>query len=133
MPQINGGLDMPLKDLKRHASMLRQSDVLLTEYSTLVIEAAIFDKPIINVGFGRYRNTNKPISYLETFTHIQRILKTQASRNAYSFDDLCKMLSLYLQDPSQDRQYRTVLAEQEVEINKGYAGRAIGDYLAGLK
>ena len=99
MPQINGGLDMPLKDLKRHASMLRQSDVLLTEYSTLMIEAAIFDNPAMNIGFGRYRNTNKSISYLETFAHIQRILKTQASRNAYSFDDLCKMLSLYLQTP----------------------------------
>ena len=132
MPRIEGGVDMPIEDMQRHIRMLEGCSVLLTEYSTLMIEAAILDKPIVNIGFGRYRDTDKSISYLETFTHIKRIIKTGACRNTYSFEQLCDGLSRYLERPTEDQEQRRKLVMQEVEMNAGKAGETVGNYLAGI-
>ena len=132
MPKIPGGLDMPLTDMVRHMRMLKESTVLLTEYSTLMIEAAIFDVPIVNVGFGRYRDTDKSASYVEQFTHVKRVLKTGACRNAYSFDELCDALSESITHPEVRACQRQLLVDQELEINSGDAGKRIGRILSEL-
>ena len=124
--------DMPIEDMYMLANILHHSSILLTEYSTLMIEAAIFDLPIINVAMHNFRDTDKPASYFENFTHIKRILKTGACKNAYNYGDLLEYINDYLEDSSRDNQKRKQLVAQEITTNIGCAGQAIGKHLSKL-
>ena len=133
MPRIPGGVDMPKEDLIRHMNILKHADILLTEYSTLMIEAAIFDVPIINVGYGNFRDTKTPVSsYAEGYTHIKRVLSTGACDNAYSFDQLCRLINRSLDDRGKGKREREALVTQEVTVHRTDAGRTIGKYLVNL-
>ena len=132
MRVLSDDIDMPPEDMHHLAALLRHCDVLLTEYSTLMIEGAIFDRPIVNVALYNFRDTDKPASYLETFTHIKRMLSTGASRNAYTFEELLRYTREYLDDPSRDAEGRRRLVDQEVAVNRGCAGRRIAELLQAL-
>jgi CDP-glycerol glycerophosphotransferase (TagB/SpsB family) len=112
--------------------MLRHCDVLLTEYSTLMIEGAIFDRPIVNVALYNFRDTDRPAAYLENYTHIKRMLATGASRNAYTFEELLRYVREYLEDPTREAQGRRALVDQEVAVNRGCAGRRVAELLEAL-
>lgn len=132
---LAGGLDMPKQDMLELAETLGHADVLLTEYSTLMIEAAILDRPVINVSLFQYRDTDRPARFFETYTHLQPVLESGACRNAYSFPELESLLNRYLTDPALDRQNRANLVDKMIPVNRGRAGQAVGRrllHLAGL-
>jgi hypothetical protein len=79
-----------------------------------------------------YRNTDKPASFFETYTHLKRILNTGACKNSYSIDQLIENIIRYLKNPSLEKAQRKNLVDQEITTNKGVAGEAIGNYIAGL-
>lgn len=132
LKRLNDGIDTSLEDLFLLAETLVHADVLLTEYSTVMIEAAIFDLPIINVGLFGYRDTVKPLRYLETFTHIRRLLKPGASKNAYTLDQLVAFINDYLKAPEMESEQRKALVRQEASVNAGCAGDATGKILLNL-
>jgi len=129
---LNDDIDMPVEDMHGLAEMLYHSDVLLTEYSTVMIEATIFDLPVINVALYNFRDTEKPASYFETYTHIRRILGAGASKNAYTFDQLVQYIAEYLTDRSRDADKRRLLLDQEITTNRGCAGSYVGRTLVNL-
>ena len=105
---------LPSDDIKRLGELLTHCDVLLTEYSTLMIEGAIFDLPIINVALNNFRDMSKPISYVEEFAHLHRMLKMEFTRQAYNKDELFKHINDYLIDPSLDTDARKKFVNQEI-------------------
>ena len=129
---LTDGIDTPVEDMYKLADTFTHADILLNEYSTVMIESTIFDLPIINVGLYNYRDTEKPISYLENFTHIKRLLKSGASKNAYTFDQLVTYINDYLEDPAKDRQARKCLFAQEINTHIGEAGSATAAILRKL-
>jgi len=132
MNVLNDDVDMPVEDMYTLAEILHYSDLMLTEYSTLMIEGAIFDVPVINVSLYNYRDTDHPVSILENYTHIQRVLKTGACRNAYTREQLFEFISYYLEDASRDEEPRRNLVKQEITANRGCAGKDIADYLSSI-
>ncbi len=132
MNSLDDDIDMPKEDMYQHTSLLLYSTVLLTEYSTLMIEAAIFDLPIINVGLHNFRDTDKPASFVENYTHIKRLMRTKASKNAYSMEELLEYIVYYMNSPSSDSENRKKLVRQEITANRGTAGVQIGQYLLSL-
>jgi len=132
MPAIAEGIDMPMQDMLRHKLLLKGSSVLINEYSTLMIEGAIFDVPTINISVGRYRDTDKEVAYVEQYHHIKRILETRACVTAYSYSELFEWIQTYLSYPRLHRENRESLVTQETAVNKGRAGLVIGRYLAQL-
>ena len=129
---LNDDIDIPVDDMYRLADALSHSDVLLTEYSTLMIEGAIFDLPVVNVGLYSFMDSDRPGSYVENFTHLKRVLKVGSTKNAYSFEQLTEYINLYLEDPSRDAIRRRRLVEQEVTANPGHAGKKIAEHVSGL-
>jgi hypothetical protein len=126
---LEDDFDMPMSDMLHLIEAIRHSDVLLTEYSTLMIEAAILDVPIINVGLNHYRDTRQPITCIERMTHLKRILGYGAVRNAYSYSQLIAYINGYLSDRGLDRDRRRALVANEIPQNRGRAGKDIGDLL----
>ena len=127
------GEDMPEK-----ASMMAYADVFLTVYSTMVVETAIHDRPIISVTIDTPGGWNMPDVYSLPLTAIgdwpthQRFRKSGAGRVAVNPAEVRQYIDYYLTDPTADSQKRTKFIQDECTYTDGSAGRRTGEYLLHL-
>lgn len=129
--------DMPDTELGDVASILRHADVMVNVFSTMNLEASIFDLPSINVIFDEMRRDDRSrarvnVEIDERQTHNQRLLRTGGTRVVRSRDELVGLVNTYLRDPAVDRAARRALVEQECGPNPGKAGRMIAQHLLEL-
>ncbi len=75
-------------------NLMSHADVAISIYSTMVLEAAVLDRPLLAVAFDGYhtRPYQRSIRRFEEFDHFQDVLKTGALRTARNFDELFKFL-----------------------------------------
>ncbi len=127
------GEDMPEK-----ASMMAHSDVFTTVYSTMVVETAIHDCPIVSVCLDTPGGWNTPGKFSLALTEIaewpthQRFREAQAGRVAFDEEQLRAALDAYLCDPQLDGAERRKFVQDEVTYTDGSAGKRTGAYLAKL-
>jgi hypothetical protein len=132
------GEDMPEK-----SSMMAHADVFLTVYSTMVVEAAIHDRPIISVcinaprGWGYVRRLplrkySLPLSKIGDWPTHDRFRRSGAGQVVFDQEQLREALNRYLLDPGADRDARSRFVQREVTFTDGSAGRRTGEYLAWL-
>jgi len=119
--------DMPAEEAVKLGSTLRHADVLLCFFSSMMIEASIFDTPVVNVAL--YEKNRIPTRVIERHEHLKRILRTGGVRIAYTEKELVHEINAYLQSPERDREGRRRIVEQEAGPNRGVAGRSIAEYL----
>ncbi len=116
----------PAEDLRAYAGLLKAADVLVTEYSTMLLEACLVDTPVVNVGYHTWRDTGRPMTEtIDRFDHLRRILETGAVRQARSEDELVASIAAYLADRGLDRDARRAVLDREVPVNRGTAAEAI--------
>lgn len=132
------GEDMPEK-----TSMMAHADVFLTVYSTMVVEAAIHDRPIVSVcidaprGWGYVRRFylrkySLPLSKIGDWPTHDRFRKSGAGKVVYSTTQLLDAINDYLIHPEADAEHRRSFIEREVVFTDGSAGRRTGEYLLSL-
>lgn len=117
-------------------SILRHADATVIGYSTMVLEAAVLDKPLISPSFDGYheRPFNRSIKRFELREHFQDILKTGALKQARNFDDLFRFLNEYLKNPHLDADKREKLREIALYKTDGKASeRVVEELLRVLK
>ena len=122
--------DMPLFETYKLGSLLKYSDIVMCFYSSMSIEASIFDTPVINVGI--YHKKNIPNEVMANHVHNKRVLCTGGVKSVHDEDELIKEINNYFRDPSIDADGRTRIVEQETGPNKGKAASKIGEYLLNL-
>ncbi|MEK7564662.1 MAG: hypothetical protein AAB501_00275 [Patescibacteria group bacterium] len=89
-------VEMNYQDLLNLKYSLKYTDLNINYASTISIEACIFDKPIINIGYlDRFK-----LAY--EFNHYIPIYKSGAVRLAKTDEALKDLINLYLADPSLD-------------------------------
>jgi len=127
------GEDMPEK-----ASMMAYADVFLTVYSTMVVETAIHDCPIISVTIDIPGGWNMPDVYSlpltaigEWPTHL-RFRQSGAGRVAANQEEVRQHITFYLNDPTADGEKRLKFIQDECTYTDGSAGRRTGEYLLHL-
>jgi CDP-glycerol glycerophosphotransferase (TagB/SpsB family) len=119
-------------------SMMAHSDVFLTVYSTMVVEAAIHDRPIVSVcldtpgGWNTPRKYSLPLSRIGDWPTHDRFRKAKAGRVAQTEGEIREVVNAYLKDPTADRESRRAFIEREVTFKDGSAGRRTGEYLGSL-
>ena len=118
-------------------ALLMHSDIMLNMFSTMIIEAAIFDLPAINICIqDEFRdpsgNSRKDLMIDYEQTHNQRLIATGASVTAWSFKELFLLINRYLDDPSTGRENRQQIVDNEIGPHQGCAGESIGRYLIDL-
>jgi hypothetical protein len=127
------GEDMPEK-----ASMMAYADIFLTVYSTMVVETAVHDRPIISVCIdvpggwdtpGKFSLSLKEIG--EWPTH-QRFRAAGAGRVTFNAAELCQALDFYLQNPLADSPQRVKFIRDECTFTDGSAGRKTGEFFSQL-
>jgi hypothetical protein len=127
------GEDMPEK-----ASMLAHSDVFLTVYSTMVVEAAVHDRPIVSAcidaphGWNRRRKYSLPLSRIGDWPTHDRFRRAGAGRVALDERQLRQAIDDYLSDPGADGPARRAFLEREITYTDASAGRRTGEYLLHL-
>jgi len=125
------------EDFEEKASMLAHCDVLVSIYSTMVLEAALHDKPVvsacINTPVGWPDNFWIPLSEIPGWPTAARVVQCGASRTAYTPEELTRDLNLYLQDPQLDATGRRKFVEQELTyVRVGEAVEQTAAQLASL-
>ncbi|MHB0987542.1 MAG: hypothetical protein ACYC3P_02630 [Bellilinea sp.] len=127
------GEDMPEK-----SSMMAYADVFLTVYSTMVVETAVHNRPIVSVCIDTPGGWNAPGKFslplaeiAEWPTHL-RFREAQAGRVAFTPDQVREAVNFYLENPHADEAERLAFLKREVTFTDGSAGRRTGEYLASL-
>lgn len=124
------GEDMPEK-----ASMMAHADVFVTVYSTMVVEAAIHDRPVVSLcldaprGWKTPRKYSLPLSRIGGWPTHRRFREARAGRVALTVEQARAAINAYLADPGLDRQERRAFVEGEVTFTDGSAGRRTGEIL----
>jgi hypothetical protein len=124
------GEDMPEK-----TSMMAHADVFLTVYSTMVVEAAIHDRPIVSVcidapdGWNWPRKFSLQLSQIGGWPTHFRFRQAGAGRVALTEEQACEAINYYLQNPGADFDRRRLFIAKECTYTDGSAGRRTGEYL----
>lgn len=103
--------------------------------STMTLDFAVRDKPVVNVGFDV---SDPPIfgipvtDYYYQFEHYRPVIDLGAARLARSKEELGKHVNAYLAHPELDREQRRQLVELQVGGALGHAGERIVDVLQSI-
>lgn len=122
--------DLYEEDQVNLASLLKHSVCVVSEFSTLMLEASIFDVPSVNAAFDR-PNERLGISQTEVkeFAHLKRIMDTGGSPIAETPEELIDMINNYIQRPETDRSGRKLILSNECGPNRGSAGENIANHI----
>ncbi len=124
------GEDMPEK-----TSMMAHSDVFLTVYSTMVVEAAIHDRPIVSVCFDAPGGWNQPGKFSLALSKIgdwpthRRFREAGAGKVAMNEAELREAIDCALRDPAAEQAARKAFIERECTYVDGKAGERTAEYL----
>lgn len=123
--------DMPNEELLHLRDEMAHIDLLITHVSTLIIEAAINDKPIIAIDFDgkQPRPLSRSATRLLRFTHFQPMLKSGGLRVAKNADGLAEIINLYLKNPALDREGRRRIVEEQCWKLDGKAGERVANFI----
>lgn len=105
--------------------LLRYSDVMVNYFSTIGLEAAICDLPVIHVAFDPYTfglRFSVTTGFLQRQTHNRRPLRLAAARIAKSEKELFNAIEDYLNDRTLDKEARRIYAESECGELDGRSG-----------
>ncbi len=124
------------EDFPEKASMLAYSDVIVTIYSTMVLEAAIKNRPIISCCIdtteGWAENFWMPLHDVPDLPTAKRVVKANAAVNVFTVEELIKTLDCYLQNPDLHSENRLKFAEQELTFLNGEATKRTAELLLSL-
>ena len=127
------GEDMPEK-----TSMMAYSDVFATVYSTMVVEAAIHDCPIVSVcldtpgGWNQEGRFYLPLSKIGDWPTHQRFRESGAGEVALERQELLDAINFYLVNPDAHRDKRRVFIKRECTYMDATAGKQTGEYLLSI-
>ena len=122
-------------DVQLLANVTAHSDLNVNFGSTMTLDFAIRDKPVINVAFDV---SAKPVygipmwEYLQKFEHYQPVIQFGAARFARSEAEFAEHVNAYLRDPALDREGRQRFVNLEVGAPIGQASHRILEVLKEL-
>ncbi len=101
-------------DVRHLASSLSYADVVINTGSTLMIEAAIFDTPVIALGFDGYTKKDYEHSVVRYYDreHLVPVMHTGGVRLVTSFDSLRSTILEYFDNPHIDSEGRKKVVEK---------------------
>lgn len=130
--EVAGGLERYSgEDFPEKASMLAHCDVLVTIYSTMVVEASLHDKPIISVCIDSPTGWKDkfwiPLHEVPGWPTAARINKARAGKTVMTKEELVQSLNDYLSDPDLEKTERRKFVEKELTYLDGESTRVTAD------
>jgi hypothetical protein len=119
-------------DAQRHlANTMRHSDVIVQVSSTIAIEAAMFDTPVVNIAFDG--DSTLPFArsakrYTQ-FTHWQNVSATGSVREAATPEQMIELIATYLANPELDRDGRRKVVVEQCQFLDGRAAERVAGFM----
>jgi hypothetical protein len=123
------------EDMEEKSSMMAYSDVVVTVYSTMLVETAVHDTPMIAAVIDTPGGWNKPKKFSLSLKEIgnwpthKRFCESKAGRVASTEKELRSMLNAYLKNPSLDYPERRKFIEDEITFTDGTSGRRTAEFI----
>lgn len=123
--------DMSFDDIKNLTDTLANADLFICYASSMSIDAAVFDKPVINIDFEVKDKEfmSKSPTYFYKMTHYQNAVRSGGIRFPKNRQELIEIINRYLADPSSDREGRKRLVSEQCWKMDGRAGARIADFI----
>jgi hypothetical protein len=124
------------EDVTERTSMMAHSDVFLTVYSTMCVEASFQERPIVSVCIdakeGYPGKFWVPMSQIGAWPTHSRFRTSGAGRVALNETELCEALNHYLKEPHADLEAQRRFLAQECTYLDGSAGKRTAEFLLNL-
>jgi len=123
------------EDMDEKSSMLAYSDVFVTVYSTMVVEAAVHDTPIVAAVIDSPNGWNHPKKFSLSLKEIgdwpthKRFRDARAGRVAKDEAELRQAIDLYLENPRLDSAERRKFIEDEITFTDASSGKRTADFI----
>ncbi|MBN1453368.1 MAG: CDP-glycerol glycerophosphotransferase family protein [Anaerolineales bacterium] len=123
------------EDMDEKSSMMAHSDVFVTVYSTMVVETAVHDTPIVAAVIDTPGGWKVPKKFSLSLKEIgnwpthQRFREAKAGRVAQNETELREILNAYLKDPTLDAAERKAFVEHEITYTDATAGKRTAEYI----
>ena len=123
------------EDMEEKSSMMAHSDVLVTVYSTMVVETAVHDTPIVAAvidvpgGWNQAKKFSLSLKEIGNWPTHKRFRDAKAGRVASNEKELCEVINLYLKDPSLDAAERRKFVEDEITFTDGTSGHRTAEFI----
>jgi len=123
--------DMSFADIKHLTDTLANADLFICYASSMSIDAAVFDKPVINIDFEvREKNAmSKSPTYFYKMTHYAKAVATGGIAYPKNKREFIDQINRYLGNPSLDREGRRRLVEEQCFRLDGHAGERIANFI----
>ena len=129
----NASWEFEAADILHLRDSLRHMDVLISTASTLNLEGAIFDRPLISIGFDGRRQLSPELSTYRyyRYEHLQPLVESSGMPVAKSFAELKVMVEDALRDPSLLRAGRRRIVRDLVgDVDGGAGSRVASEIIA---
>jgi hypothetical protein len=126
------------EDMDEKSSMMAYSDVVVTVYSTMLVETAVHDTPMIAATIDVPGGWNKKGKFSLSLKEIgdwpthQRFRMAKAGRVAEDESQLRDALNLYLTDPTVDAEHRLKFVEDEITFTDASSGKRTAEFILKL-
>ena len=120
--RLHDGWDPTWSDMVELAQTLYHSDVLINIASTITLDAAYLDTPIVCVAFD---GNNRKKGYFESCRRIydyscwQNVLKTRGARVASDLEETIQWVNAYLDNPDLDSEGRERIKQEQAHFFDG--------------
>lgn len=120
-----------LDDLKLLTNTLKYSDLNINMCSSMTLDSAIFNKPVINIAFSINVNNRKSFRIPHNYKapHYKIIVDERAVRIAFNENELVNYINMYLTDPNLDCEQRKKIVKRICGKTDGKAGQRLIDLI----
>ena len=123
------------EDMDEKSSMMAYSDVLVTVYSTMLVETAVHDTPMIASVLDTPGGWNQPKKFSLSLKEIgnwpthKRFREAKAGRVASTEKELRAALNAYLKNRALDYAERRKFIEDEITYTDGMSGKRTAEFI----
>jgi hypothetical protein len=127
-------VDPSTADRDHLANTLKHSDVIVNVASTIAIEAAIMDTPVVNIAFDGHeqREFLDSARRFYEYTHYKPLVQSGGVRVAYGPAEMVDLVRGYLADPGLDRDGRERTVAEQCHQVDGHAADRVAAYILGF-
>ena len=123
------------RQIREWINTFRHADVLVNLASTVTIDAALFDRPVINLDFDpQPGQADQELIHdiNHHWNHFKPVAESGGVRLVKNYDELAAAILCYLHDPTLDREGRDRVVRHVCEYADGKCGermaRAVGEF-----
>ena len=125
-PDQEGWVLSTPEDYARLISTIAHSEACLNIASTMTLDAAVLDRPVIGIDFAQEKDSPQDILYEEYGTHhYKTLVESKGLRVACSWEELFTLMHRAITDSSKDRTERAAMVASEVGIVDGRAAERV--------